>query len=74
MTVTSRRFTKAVRAMPTQFNPASAPATVIATGRGWLGQAYDPAVIAIAAQPAVLPITNPHPARNPQTGPNRARP
>ena len=60
--------------MPRRFTAVTASTAATATSRAWPGHRYAPMVSAIAAQLAVLPTTNPQPARNPANGPSRSRP
>ena len=69
------RVRPAVRVMPAQLTSARTTTTATATGRCQpSGTAYAANVIAIAAQLAVLPTTNPQPARKPRHSPSTSRP
>ena len=65
-TATIRWVSPAVFRTPRRFTAVSATTAPIASGRAKFGAVYSPKVRAIAAQLAVLPITKPQPARNPQ--------
>ena len=60
--------------MPRRFTAVTATTARTATTRAYAGHAYAPIASAIAAQLAVLPVTNAQPARKPGNGPSRSRP
>ncbi|OUD86190.1 hypothetical protein CMMCAS04_15570 [Clavibacter michiganensis subsp. michiganensis] len=69
------RASRAVRVTPRQPTVASATTASAATGRCHAaGTAYAAKVRAMAAQLAVLPMTNDQPARKPGHFPSRSRP
>jgi hypothetical protein len=73
-TASTARVTRAVRSTRSTVTTAMARTAPTAAGFGKRGAAYAPNVSAIAAQLALLPTTNPHPARNPHSSPRRLRP
>src|SRR6266511_2647379 len=74
---TSRRASDDVLVIPSRLTPVSAStARTPASRSAQTGPetAYAANVSAIAAHEAVLPTTNPQPARNPHHSPSRSRP
>lgn len=72
--MTSQRVARAVLVTPRRFTAVTAATAAAATGRACCGHRYAPMVSAAAAQLAVLPVTNPQPARKPTKPPSRSRP
>ncbi len=71
---TMTRVSHAAFCTPCRLSSVSSATAPTPVARVYSGQMYAPAVIAIAAQDAVLPTTNAQPAMYPQKGPRRSRP